>query len=164
MEEVFQRLIDRNLLDLAGLRAEASIPLSQFLINELVEAALVGEETIRSCRVDIHEQNRVSVRLKTSMLPWTLALKLKLDTAVDFASFSSPKVRLWLENNRLLGSLGSFFNALPGWAKLYGDQVVVDLDYFLHTPEQKKLFALLKSVGISTEDGKAIFDIQLEVG
>lgn len=164
MEEVFQKLIARDFSDIAGLKADASIPVSQALINDLIEAALEGDGTIRSCRVDIHEQNRVSVRLKTSMLPWTLDLKLKLDTAVDFESFSSPRVRLWLETNRLLGSLGSFFNALPKWAKLYGDQVVVDLDYFLRTPEQRKLFVLLKSVGIRTETGWAIFDVKLEVG
>jgi hypothetical protein len=163
MEEVFQKIIARDFSDLAGLTANASIPVSGSLINEMITVALEGDKTIESCQVSIHEQNRVSVRLKTSLLPWPLNLKLKLDSSVDFGSFSSPKVRAWLENHRALGSLISFFHALPKWVKLYGDQVVVDLGVFLHTPEQKEIFDLIKSVGIKTEVDKAIFDVQIRI-
>jgi hypothetical protein len=68
-----------------------------------------------------------------------------------------------MENNRLLGSLGSLFNALPEGIKLYGDQIVIDLGAFLRTPEQKKLLQLLKSVGIQTEEGQVILDVRAEV-
>ena len=98
-----------------------------------------------------------------SLLPWALNLKLKLDKAVDFASYSSPKIRAWMENNRLLGSLGSLFNALPPGIKLYGNQVVIDLGAFLSTPEQKRLLELVKSVGIQTEEGRLILDVHAEV-
>ena len=163
MEAIFQKIIANNFSDVAGLTADTSIPMSQSLINEIIAAALQGNKTIQSCPVSIHEQNQVSVRLKTNLLPWPLHLKVKLDQSVDFANFTSPKLRMWLENNRLLGSLGSFFNALPEWAKLYGNQVVIDLGSFLHTPEQKRLFALIKSVEIRTGEGKAIFDVKIEV-
>jgi hypothetical protein len=163
MDEVFQKIIDNNFSDVAGLRADASIPVSQSLINEIIAAALQENRTIEDCQVSIHEQNRVAMRLKTSLLPWSLNLKLKLDRSVDLASFSSPKIRAWLENNQLLGSLGAFFNALPEWAKLYGNQVVVDLGYFLRTLGQNRLLELVKSVEIRTEEGKAIFDVKIEV-
>lgn len=163
MEEILRKVIDNHFADLAGLRVDASIPMSQTLVNEIVQAALRGQETIKSFEVDLHEQNRVSVRLKTSSLPWTLNLKLKLDGAVDFASFSPPKVRAWLENHRWLAGLGSFFHALPAWARLYGSQLVIDLGYFVRSPEQKKLLDLIKSVGIRTEEGKAILDLKIEV-
>ena len=163
MEEIFQKIIDNGFSDLAGLTANASIPMSGSLINKMITAILQGDKTIQSCQVSIHEQNRVSVRLKTSLLPWPLNLKLKLDSSVDFGSFSSPKVRAWLENHRALGSLVSFFHALPEWLKLYGDQVVVDLGFFLRTPEQKEIFDLIKSVVIRTEVDKASFDVKIRV-
>jgi hypothetical protein len=68
-----------------------------------------------------------------------------------------------MENNRLLGSLGSLFNALPEGIKLYGDQVVIDLGAFLRTPEQKRFLTLVKSIGIRTEAGKLILDVRAEV-
>ncbi len=163
MEAIFQKLIESDFSDIAGLRANASIPLSQSLTNEILGVVLQGDKTIQSCRVYIHEQNRVSVRLKMSLWPWPLDLNLKLDKSVDYASLSSPKMRMWLENHRVLGRLGSLFNALPQWARIYGSQIVIDLAFFPRTPEQKRLLNLVKSVEVRTEEGKAILDVKIEV-
>ena len=163
MDRIFQRIIRNNFSDLKGTTVDASIPIPQALINEIIETSLKGNKSIASIRVSVHAQNRVSADIQTTLIPWPLNLKLKLDTSVDFASYSSPKIRAWMENNRFLGSLGSLFNALPEGIKLYGDQIVIDLGAFLRTPEQKKLLNLVKSVGIRTEVGKVILDAKIEV-
>lgn len=163
MDRIFQKIIRNNFSDLQGATVDATIPIPQSLINEIIETTLKGNKNIDSVRVSVHAQNRVSADIKTMLIPWTLNLKLKLDTSVDFASYSSPKIRAWIENNRLLGSLGSLFNALPEGIKLYGDQVVVDLGAFLRTPEQRRILNLVKAVGIRTAEGKVILDFQIEV-
>jgi hypothetical protein len=163
MEKVFQRIIQDNFSDLPGATVDAWVPFPQSLINELIEAVLEGNRNIESCRVIIHEQNRLAVRVKTSLLPLALDLKLKLDTSVDFASYSSPKLRAWMENNRWLGAVGSMLNVLPEGIKLYGNQIVIDLGYFLRKPEQRRILELVKSVGISTEEGKVILDVDVQV-
>ena len=142
---------------------DANIPIPQSLINELIETSLKGNKNVDSVRVSVHPQNRISADIKTTVIPWPLNLKLKLDKEVDLASYSSPKIRIWMENNRLLGSLGSLFNALPEGIKLYGDQVVIDLGAFLRKPGQKQLLSLVKSVGIRTEEGKVILNAKIEV-
>jgi hypothetical protein len=163
MDKVFQAIIDNNFSDFKGMTVDLSIPVPQSTINEIIEAALQKNKNIESCEVSIHEQNRVSVNLKTTVLPWPLNLKLKLDKSVDLASYSSPKIRAWLENNQLLGSLGSFFNVLPEGVKLYGEQVVVDLGAFLRISEYRRLLDLVKFVGIKTEENKFIFDVNIRV-
>ena len=163
MDKIFQRIIRSNFAELKGTTVDASVPLSQALINEFLAAALKGNKNVASIWAAIHAQNRISLDVKTTLLPWPLSLKLKLDKSIDFASYSSPKIRAWMENNRLLGSLGSLFNALPEGIKLYGDQVVIDLGVFLRTPEQQKLLSLVKSVDIRTEEGKVILDAKVEV-
>jgi hypothetical protein len=163
MDKIFQRIIDNNFSELRGTIVDASIPVPEALINEIIQAALKGNKNIQSIPVSVHAQNKVSANVKTSLLPWSLNLKLKLDTSVDFASYASPKIRAWMENNRLLGSLGGMFNALPEGIKLYGDQIVVDLGAFLRTPEQKRILGLVKSVGIRTEEGEVILDVKAEV-
>lgn len=163
MDKTLQQLLDNNFSDLKGATAQLSIPISQALINELIRTALKGNRNIASTELSIHPQNRVTVNLKTTMIPWPLSLKLKLDKAVDLASYSSPKMRAWMENNRLLGSLGTMLNAMPEGIKLYGDQVVVDLGAFLKAPEQKRLLKLVKFVGIDTEEGKVILNVDVEV-
>lgn len=163
MEKIFQRIMDSNFSELSGTAVDASVPVPEGLINELIQAAMQGNKKIESVQVSVHPQNKLSVTIKMTRLPWPLNLKLKLDKSVDFASYSSPKIRAWLENNRLLGSLGSMFNALPEGIKLYGDQLVIDLGAFLRTPEQKRLLGLVKSVGIRTAEGKVILDAKIEV-
>ncbi len=163
MDKIFQKLIDSNFSDLKGLSVDATVPVPQYLVNEILAAALEGNKNIESCQVSIHEQNRVSANVKTTLLPWSLNLKLKLDKSVDFASFSSPKIRAWLENNILLGRLGSFFNALPEGIKLYGSQIVIDITSFLQTPDQRRMLDLVKSVEIQTEEGKVILDAKIEI-
>jgi hypothetical protein len=163
MDTIFQKIINNNFSDLKGAVVDASIPVSQDIINDLIGDLLKENKNIASARAAIHPHNRISVDVKTTLLPWLLHLKLKLDTAVDLASYSSPKLRAWMENNRLLGSLGSLFNALPEGVKLYGDQIVIDLGSFLRTPEQKRILELTKSVGIHTETGRLILDVRLEV-
>lgn len=163
MDKIFQKMLDNNFSELRGTTVDASVPVPQSLINEFIAAALKGNKNIASVQASIQAQNRVALDVKTTLLPWALNLKLKLDNSVDLASYSSPKIRAWMENNRLLGSLGSLFNALPEGIKLYGDQVVVDLGTFLRTPEQKRMLELVKSVGIRTEVGRVILDVRAEV-
>jgi len=161
MDELFQRIIANNYSDFVGLTVEASIPVSQHIINEIIAVALQGNTSIDSCQVSVGGQNRISVTLKTPLWPWPLNVKLRLYRSVDLVN--SPKIRATLENNVLLGKLGSFFKALPDWAHLYEDQIVVDLGPFLRTPEQKRIVELIKSAEIRTEEGKAIFDVQIAV-
>jgi hypothetical protein len=163
MEKILRKIIQNNFSDLKGTTVDASVHVPESLINEFLAEAIKGNRNIASIQASIHAQNRVSVDVKTTLLPWPLNLKLRLDTSVDFASYSSPKIRAWLENNRLLGSLGSLFNALPEGIKLYGDQVVIDLGPFLRTPEQRRLLSLVQSVDIRTEEGKVILDAKLEI-
>ena len=163
MDAIFQKVIANNFSDLKGLIADATIPVPEYLVNEMLQATLDGNKTIAYCQISIYRENRASAKLKTTLLPWALHLNLKLDQSVDFASFGSPKIRAWLENNRLLGSLGSFLNLLPEGIKLYGNQVVVDLGAFLETPEQRRLFNFIKSADIRTEEGKVIVDVKIKV-
>jgi hypothetical protein len=163
MDKLFQKIIQNNFVDLKGTTVDATVPVPQYLINDLLAETMRGNKNITAVQASVHPQNRVFLDVKTTLLPWALNFKLKLDKEVDFASYSSPKVRAWMENNRLLGSLGSLFNALPEGIKLYGNQVVIDLGAFLREPEHRRLLSLVKAVDIRTEEGRVILDARIEV-
>lgn len=163
MDKIFQRIIEDNFSDLKGSVVDATALLPESLINEFIQTALHGNKTIEAFQISVHGQNQVSANVKTTLLPWSLNLKLKLDKSVDFGSYSSPKIRAWLENNILLGRVALIFNVLPQWIKLYGEQIVVDLGYFLQTPEQKQVLDIVKWVGIKTEESKVILEVKIEI-
>jgi len=161
VNEIFQRIVNNDFAELDGLAVDVSIPVSQELINEIIEAALQGNQNIEYCRVSIGEQNRISVNVKTTRWPWPINLKVWVFQSVDIRPV--PKIRVLLENNVLLGKLGSFFKALPEGVKLYGEQIVIDVRSFLNTEQQKKFLDMVKSMEIKTEKSKLIFDVQIRI-
>ena len=161
MDEIFRKLIDSNFSDLAGLTVDASVPVPERVVNEMVESTLRGNKNIREYHVSIHDRNKVSVNLKTPLWLWSINLKLQLEGAVDFTG--PPKFRVWLENHILLGKLGALFKMLPEGVSIQSNQVIVDIQYFLETPEQRKMLELVKSVQVRTEPGKVILDIKIRV-
>ena len=161
VNEIFQKIIDNGFSDLDGLAVDASIPVPQLIINEVIGAALQGNQNMEYCRVSIGEQNRIVVNVKTTWWPWPVNLKIWIFKSVDPAP--SPKIRALLENNALLGKLGSFFKALPEGVKLYGEQIVIDVGSFLQTEQQRKFLVSVKSLEIQTEKGKLIFDVQIRI-
>ena len=162
MDAIFRRLLEDNFSELEGLIAAASIPVPEPLINEMMTITLRGNKNITACQVSIHPQNRVFVNLKTPLLPLTLNLKLRLDKSIRLGA--APTLTIWLENNLLLGRLGSILNILPEGIKLRGDQIVVDIRSFLQSPEQRRLLALVRDVEINTVEGKVILAVKIEVG
>jgi hypothetical protein len=160
MDTIFRRLVDNNFSELPGIKVRASVPVSERLVNEIIQVSIQGNKNIEYCRVSISGQNRVIADLKTPLWPWSFHLKLKLFKEVDFSG--SPKARAFLENNVLLGKLGALFKVLPEGILLYEDQVSVDIGSFLQTPEQKRYLDLVKAISISTETGRIIFDVQIE--
>ncbi len=159
MDAIFQRLIDTSFSELSGLEINASVPIPERLVNEIIAASLIGNKNLEYCRVSIGGQNRVTADIKSPLWPWPFHLKLKLFREVDFSG--SPKVRAFLENNVLLGKLGALFKALPPGIVLYEDQISVEIEAFLQTPEQKRSLRLVKAVEISTKAGTIIFDVKL---
>jgi hypothetical protein len=160
MDTIFLRLLENNFSELPGLNVEASIPVPESLVNELIESQLQRQKNITSCRVMIGEQNRLNVHFKTSLVPWPLNLKLKLFHSIDLTD--SPKMRAFMENNVLLSKIASSLHALPPGISIYDDQLSVDLEMFLDSAEQKRLLELIKSAEIRTEKNKLILDVKIE--
>ena len=161
MDAIFQRLIDNNLSDLAGLTVDASIPVPEYLVNEILEAALRGNKNIRECRISIGAQNSASVNIRTPLWLWPINIRLKLERSMDF--LSSPKLSAELENHVFLGKLGTLFKMLPDGINIENNRVIIDVQSFLETPEQRRLLELLKSAEISTEQAKVVVDIKIKV-
>ena len=161
LNKITQKIIENDFADLDGLAVDVSIPVPQQMINEIIEAALQGNQNIEYCHVSIGEQNRISINVKTTRWPWPINLKVWVFQSVDITP--APKIRVLLENNVILGKLGVFFKALPEGVKLYGEQIVIDIGYFLQTEQQRKFLELVKSMEIRTEKSKLIFDVQIRI-
>ncbi len=161
MDNIFRTLVDDNFSDLAGLTVEASIPVPEHILNEIIHASLRGNKNISECHVSIGGRNKISATIETPLWLWPINIKLKLERIV--AIIGSPMVRASLENNVLLGQLGSLFKALPNGITIRGNQVIIDVRSLLETPEQRRILDLVKSLEIRTEQAKLILDVKIKV-
>jgi hypothetical protein len=161
MNTILQRLIKDNFSELAGLTVDASIPLSEHLVNELIQSELQGNKNITECYVAIHSGNKITVNLQTVLWPWPVNLKLRVEPFVDVKN--NQRIKASLENFVLLGKLGALFKAFPQGITTEDDQIILDLGHLLKTPEQRKWLTLIKSVEIRTEEAKMTIDIKITI-
>ena len=161
MNEILQRMIDGNFSELDGLKVDASIPLSEHLVNEFVAAALQGNRRITNCYIAIHGDNRFVVNLKTPLWPLSIKLKLQLDRSVDI--INGPKIKALLMNFSLAGKLGAALKALPQGITMQHDKVIIDLDSFPMPQDQRKWLPLIKAVEVSTEEAKINLEIKIQI-
>lgn len=159
IDDIFQRILDNNFSELPGLTIDATVPVPESLINEIIQASLVGNKSISYCRIRIGSDNQVTADVKSPLLPWTVHLKMKLFSHADFTH--APKVRAFLENNLLLGKIGALLNVLPDGVRLYDNQLVVDVGTFL-PPQQREFLKLVKSMDIHTTEGTVVVDVRIE--
>ena len=161
MDNIFRTLVDDNFSDLVGLTVDASIPVPEHMINEIIHASLLGNKNISAIQVSIGGQNKISAFIKTPLWLWPINIKLKLERTVDI--IGSPMVRASLENNVFLGQLGSLFKALPKGINIRGNQVIIDVRSLLETLEQRRILDLVKFIEIRTEQAKLILDFKIKI-
>jgi len=159
MDVIFTRALENDLADFPGLVVDASIPVTEAVLNDLIGAVLRENQHITAAHVSIEEQNRLEVTLRTPLWPWPLQLNLKLFHSVDLTS--SPAIRAFLENHVLLGKLGAFLKILPEGIRIYEDQLSVDLGSFLTDGPEKRLLELVQSVDIHSEAGRLILNVKI---
>ena len=155
-----QQFIDKEFSSITGLTVDASISISEKLLNDRIASELQGNEKIAYCRVSVEPHNRLDVHIKTSFWTWPLNLKLRVFSSVDFNQ--PPKIRAFLENHVLLAKLGSLLKALPHGIDIYKDQISVELEPLLKDLTQKRLLSLVKKMEIRSEVGKIIIDVKIE--
>jgi hypothetical protein len=158
MDKIFLRILDDNFSELPGLAVDASIPVSEHIVNEIIGVTIRESRNINYCRAAISRNNRASVNLKTPLWPWPLELKLRLENSPDFAA--SPQLHARLENQVLLAKIGAFLKALPAGVSIQGNRVDVDVASFFPA-EQRRLLELVKSIDVRTEEGKVILDVKI---
>ena len=58
MDKLFEKILANNFSDFAGLVADATIPVPEYLINELVAESLRGNKNVTACRVQVEPENQ----------------------------------------------------------------------------------------------------------
>ena len=116
--------------DLRGADVSATVPISERLLNDLIQESLPASVPVRDLHISPREGDRFDVRFRlgsSALLP-PLKLALRIDRQPDLPS--SPVLVLKLEMGALTSLAGPalrFFDALPPGVRLDRDRLYVDL-------------------------------------
>lgn len=118
--------------DFAGTTFQGSIPLSEGLINEALQASVVGSSTaIRQLQVYLCDQNLIVVTgvVHKWFLTKRFEVELWVEPEIDWRR--APRLRFWLPRSSLFGSVGHLLTTfgfwLPRGVHVTGRLIEVDL-------------------------------------
>lgn len=149
--------------DLRGAEASATVPISERLLNEIIQEALPRSAPVRDLYVRPQAGDRFSVRARLgspTLLP-AMTLSVLIDRQPDFPS--SPTLVLKLEMGGLLSLAGPalrFLDALPPGIRVERDRLFVDLAALL---EQRQLGSYLRYIDhlrVNTTDGAVVLTVR----
>jgi hypothetical protein len=100
----------------AGATLQGSIPFTEHVINNLLQASNVGRSTtIRQLHVNLCEQNHIVVT--GTLHKWFLAKRFEVELWVEpeIDWLRAPRLRIWLPRSSLFGSVGHLLTTFGLW-------------------------------------------------
>ena len=145
--------------DLRGTDVSATVPISERLLNELIQSSLPRSVPFRDLHVAPHAGDRFLVRARVGSSPLLPSLKIsvRIDRQPEFPS--SPVLGLRLEMGPLMSLAGPalrFFDALPPGTHLEGDRLLVDIARLLEQRGLGQYLGYLHELQVHTVDGAVV--------
>lgn len=152
--------------DLRGADVSATIPVSERLLNEIIQEVLPRSIPVRDLRVTPQAGDRFVVRGRFGSSPLLPALKLsvRIDRQPDLPS--SPVVVLKLDRGGLLSLAGPalrFFGALPTGIRVEHDRLYVDLAKLLDKRRLGGYLEFIQALEIHTTDGAVVATLRVGI-
>ena len=169
MDERFVRILMRQQAaqfeDLGGAEVSATVPISERLLNEIVQESLPRSIPLRDLHVAPQAGDRFVVRARlgsSSLLP-PLTLTVLVERQPDLPA--SPMLVLKLEGAlmALAGPALRFLDALPPGIRFEHDRIYVDIPTMLEQRGLARYLEFIQRVEVHTADGVVLATIRAGV-
>jgi hypothetical protein len=170
MRDEVRRLLGPGLQEIAGARVSGEIPLSEALVNRLVDDALrkASDGPVEAAEVQLRGGGQLAVRLRLrrpSFAP-PIIIMLRIEQQPRLPDAPALGLRWELAGMRLLarfaGPLLQFFKAGGPGIKVEGDRIVIELDKLLREHGAGELLDYLTGLSVGTRD--KMLTIAFELG
>jgi hypothetical protein len=146
-----------NFADAAGTEGQATIRLTDRILNQIIALELRQSRTIREAQVSARDGDRFDVRLrlaKPSFLPpLTIGIVVERQPSLP----DSPVLVLKLEGigglTRFAGPAAAFLNVLPPGIRMVGDRVLLDLAALLQQRGLGSILQYLDDLRVHSDEG-----------
>jgi hypothetical protein len=151
---------------LQGARVFASLPIAERLLNEIAATAIPADAPLRDVRLQPQGANRVRLTAKLARLDFLPAVTVTLEIEQQPDLPDSPLVLKVLSVPGLITRAGMAFSIgalLPPGIRLADQRLYVDIPVLLARCGAAELVRHLERLRVSTEEGRLIVDVSLQV-
>ena len=171
MRDEIRRLLGPRLQEVAGARVSGEIPLSEALVNRLVDDALrkAPDGPVEAAEVHVRGGGQLVVRLRLRRPSFAPPIIIVLRIEQQPRLPDSPALGLRWELpgmgllTRFAGPVLHFFKADRPGIKVQGDRIVIDLDKLLQEQGAGELLDYLTALSVGTRDKVLIVAFELLV-
>lgn len=165
MNEHIFRLLAENPSELKGLSIEGTIPLTERIINKLIENELKNNRMVKYCKVSIGDQNHVKISMV--IFQWIdipFKLEARIERVIDFTVTPILKIHL-LDDTilRIAKLVGLFRRLAPTGVTIDGGVITIDLMTIRYNNDWKALLRLVKWSEIVTINRTAYINFKIKV-
>ena len=170
LDEV-RRLLGPRLQEVAGARVSAEIPLSEALVNRLVDEALrtASDGPVEAAEVQVRDGGELAVRLRLrrpSFAP-PIIVMLRIEQQPRLPDSPTLGLRWELPGMGLLAKLAGpvlrIFKAGRPGVRVEGNRIAIDLDKLLREHGAGELLDYLAALSVGTRDKVLIVAFELRV-
>ncbi len=159
---MFMRLQASGFEDLHGADVSATVPISERLLNEIIQESLPRSLPIRDLYVTPEAGDRFIVRARIGSSPLIPALKLTVLIAEQPRLPSSPILVLRLEGRALLSLAGPALRFLdaPAGVHFERDHIAIDIAALLEQRGFRGYLEYLRQLEVHTTDGLVVLTMR----
>ena len=163
LQQRVRALLGIDLAELAGATFTCQLPLTNTIINRLIEARLAkGGLPIKSAEIDVREGDLAVLTVAPSMLLPAARIELRIELQPDFPG---NKPVLWLRWSMgglagLLSKLVDRFKPnLPPGVKMDSELIAIDIAEILRAPNLGELVPYIRSVRVHSKPGAFVVHV-----
>lgn len=152
--------------DLRGAEVSATVPVSERLLNEIVQEAMPPSAPVRDIHISPQAGDRFLVRARLGASPLLPAFKVSVAIERQPDLPSSPVLVLRLELGALMSLAGPalrFLDALPPGIRMEGDRISVDIPLLLEQRGMRSYLDHLEQLRVNTTDGALVLSFRARV-
>jgi hypothetical protein len=154
----------RQFRDFAGATVDVRVPLSEQLLNDLVQQHVLPRvRALRSLALRLEDENRLTVRLESARLSWLPAVTVPLEVESDLRLASGAVARLHIRGSGIAASLAPLmrFITLPDGVRLVDNVIEIDITSLLPPIDRPTLLEWLRHAHITTTEGTLWVEVRL---
>jgi hypothetical protein len=168
LSDVLRRQQSAGFPDLAGAEASFTVPVSDRLINEIINAKVPATAGVRDVRLQSHEANKVVVSFQVARGSFNFAVTLTLAIDEQPLMPQQPVLGLrlaeWPSVLRFAAPVLRFFDVLPPGVSLDGQRVRINLKTLLAQQGRADLLDYVTWLKVTTRPGAVVIDARVAIG